>query len=436
MNHPMNPNQHHSGKVGKTTTAFSNGYLWSCVRRVAMRRLMAVVVAVAALGMTALRAADGPTTVPPSKEEQTKQAPFMNFTMRGNLMRSFGTFTKGGEARVAFMGGSVTYGSWRQGVMDYLKERFPNTKFDFINAAVGGTGADLGAFRLLSDVFGHGKVDLFFLEFAVNGGGIQPMEGIVRQSKRLNPDIDIVMMYFANQDYMGNVKANSVPGLVRQHEKVAEHYGIPALSLYKEVGERIQAAKLTSWEEFSGDVVHPNAKGNAIYLECIVDFLRQAWADPQMKAAEPAKALPGMLDPTCFENGRFIEVESAKVKSGFAVKKGWSTTEKTVNFGGPMDVLEATQPGSELSFEFKGTAVGIYAIIGFDAGTLEYAIDKAPVQTKDQFDGWCEIAHRPFFTLFATNLSPGKHTLMLRMSGNKNEKSTGTAARILKFMAN
>jgi hypothetical protein len=372
-------------------------------------------------------------TVTRPKEATTMSTPFANFTPRRNLMRSYATFSKGGPVRVAFMGGSVTTQAWREEVMDDLRERFPAAAFDFVMAGIGGTDANLGAFRLPGDVFGRGRVDLFFLEFAVNGGGIEAMEGIVRQSKRLNPDLDIVMLYFANTGYTEEVKAGRIPPLVQTHEKVAEHYGIPVLSLYKEVGERIRDGTLT-WEQFSRDSVHPTDAGCTLYAECIVSFLDQAWANPALKPAPPG-ALPARLDPLCFENGRFIGPETATLKSGFAIAKGWRT-EKTCNFSPPMDVLEATQPGSELTLAFEGTAIGIYTIVGFDAGVLEYSLDGGPLQSRDLFDVYCDQFHRPQHALFATNLAPGKHTLMLRLSAQHSPKSTGTAVRILQFMAN
>lgn len=373
-------------------------------------------------------------TVTRPKETGTMPKPFANAIARGNLMRSHAAFTKGGPVRVAFMGGSVTTQIWREEVMDYLRERFPDAAFDFVMAGIGGTDANLGAFRLPTHVFGKGRVDLFFLEFAVNGGGIDAMEGIVRQSRRLCPDVDIVMMYFANTGYMEDVKADRVPQLVQTHERVAEHYGIPALALYQEVGERIGAGTLT-WEQFSRDSVHPTDAGCALYAECIVSFLDQAWADPNLPPNPRPAALPEKLDPRCLENGRFIGVEQAKVVKGFAPVKGW-TTEKTCNFAPPVDVLEATTPGSELTLDFEGAAIGIYTIIGFDAGILEYAIDGGPLQTRDPFDVYCNQFHRPQHTLFATDLAPGRHTLRLRLSPDRNPKSTGTAARILQFLAN
>jgi hypothetical protein len=38
--------------------------------------------------------------------------------------------------------------------------------------------------------------------------------------------------------------------------------------------------------------------------------------------------------------------------------------------------------------------------------------------------------------MFEADLSPGAHTLRLRLTGEKNSRSRGTAARILEFAVN
>ena len=69
-----------------------------------------------------------------------------------------------------------------------------------INAAIGGTGSDLGVFRFKQDVLVQ-KPDLVFIEFAVNDGGATPeqifrcMEGIVRQTWSALPECDICFVY-------------------------------------------------------------------------------------------------------------------------------------------------------------------------------------------------------------------------------------------------
>ncbi|MDX9981634.1 MAG: hypothetical protein RBU25_16560, partial [Lentisphaeria bacterium] len=65
------------------------------------------------------------------------------------------------------------------------------------------------------------------------------------------------------------------------------------------------------------------------------------------------------------------------MKQGFARAEKW-TVKPTCNFAPPVDVLACTEPGSELSLEFEGRAIGIYSIIGMDAGVIEFSIDGQP----------------------------------------------------------
>ena len=358
---------------------------------------------------------------------------FEQFIMRGNLMRSFRKFEQGGPVRVAFMGGSVTTRQWRNPLMEYLKARFPKAEFDFIMAGIGGTNADLGAFRLPTDVFKHGPVDLFCLEFAVNGGGVRAMEGIVRHAKQLSPDIDIMLLYFANTSHVAQVEKDAVPNIVVEHEKVAEHYGLPAVFLYKEIANRIAAGELT-WKDFSGDSVHPNQTGCDIYSACLEGFLEQAWADPQLAPETPA--MPDKLDPGCYDRGHYVNPQDAVAVQGFTWQPGWTTKERTVNFRPPVDVLEATAPGSELHLKFNGTTVGAYLIIGFDAGQLQVSVDGGEAKTVETFDHYCDQFHRPQHKIFFDDLPDGPHELTLKLASEHHEKATGTAARIVQFMVN
>jgi sialidase-1 len=358
---------------------------------------------------------------------------FDQFVMRGNLMRSFQKFEQGGPARVAFMGGSVTTRQWRDPLMAYLRERFPKAQLDFVMAGIGGTDANLGAFRLPHDVFGKGPVDLFLLEFAVNGGGVRAMEGIVRQARRLSPDLDIVLLYFANTGHVAQQSKGEVPSIVADHEQVAEHYGLPAIFLYQEAAHRIAAGKLT-WEQFSTDSVHPTQLGCDIYAECLEGFLDQAWHDPDL--APQTATMPDKLDPGCYDRGHYVSPTEATLVRGFTWSPGWTTTEKTVNFRPPVDVLEATEPGAELHLKFSGTAVGAYLIIGFDAGQVEVSVDGGAPQTVELFDHYCESFHRPQHRMLFDDLPDGPHDLVLKLLPTRHDKATGTAARIEEFMVN
>ena len=82
----------------------------------------------------------------------------------------------------------------------YLEKRYPKAHFRFVDAAVGGTGAMLGVFRLERDVLSR-KPDLVFLDFACNDGWDEKAlattccyESILR--RLVGEGIPVVQMFF------------------------------------------------------------------------------------------------------------------------------------------------------------------------------------------------------------------------------------------------
>ena len=101
-------------------------------------------------------------------------APAVECSPRAGLPNFFAKLAAGEEVRIAYLGGSITaQEGWRPKTLAYFQKAFPKAKLSQINAAIGGTGSDLGVFRLEQDVLDH-KPDLLFVEFAVNDGGARP----------------------------------------------------------------------------------------------------------------------------------------------------------------------------------------------------------------------------------------------------------------------
>ena len=72
---------------------------------------------------------------------------------------------RGATVRIAYFGGSITAArGWRPGTLAWFRKGWPGAKIEEINAAIGGTGSDLGAFRCGRDVLA-GRPDLVFIEF-------------------------------------------------------------------------------------------------------------------------------------------------------------------------------------------------------------------------------------------------------------------------------
>jgi len=367
-----------------------------------------------------------------------------NYRLRGGLPNCRAKFLCQKKGRVAYLGGSITMMSgWRTLTYRMFRRMFPGAKFSFINAGIGGTDSTLGSMRLERDVFGRGAADLLFLEFAVNDGGVErrtalrAMEGIIRHCRALNPNIDILMMYFADEGKLKDLNAGKIPSAIAVHEEVAQYYGVPVIDMSRVIAAGINAKDFT-WRDFSADGCHPLPFGHRIYLGCIEEFLSIAWAGKLPSKAElTAHGTPARpLDALNYERGRLIGIEEAELLRGFQIIRGWDHNQGKCNYSGVVDVLAGVEAGAALRLKFTGTAVGIYDIVGQDAGAVEYRIDEGPVRKADLFDFYCPQFHRPQHRMFADDLKMGEHLLEIRVARSKNRKSLGHSARILKFIAN
>lgn len=86
-------------------------------------------------------------------------------TQRGNLTNSFHKFTYEKKGCVAFLGGSITeMEGWRNMIQEDLRKRFPDTKFQFIDAGIGSTGSTPHAFRFENDVLKKERLTYYLLK--------------------------------------------------------------------------------------------------------------------------------------------------------------------------------------------------------------------------------------------------------------------------------
>ena len=365
---------------------------------------------------------------------------------RGHLANARVRFAREKVGHVAFLGGSITeMNGYRPRVCKLLQRRFPDTKFTFTDAGIASTCSTTGAFRLADDVLAAGPVDLLFVEFAVNDDQdanharrecIRGMEGIVRRTRKHNACADVVITHFINPGMLKTLQAGKTPLTAAAHEEVARHYGVSTIDLAREVARRISAGTLT-WKTFGG--THPAPAGNAICAGMIDNLLRDAWKQPlPANAARKPYALPEPLDAFSYAHGRFVDPARAKIAGGWTVAvPEWKKIKGSFRgrFGG-IRCLCAEKPGAELTLDFTGTAVGAYVLAGPDAGTVEARVDAAPAKAIDLYHRFSRGLHYPRTVMFATDLKAGKHTLRLRMTDRHNADSTGTAGRILKFVAN
>ncbi len=117
---------------------------------------------------------------------------------RGGWGNFVSKLRSGETVKVAYLGGSITAApGWRVKTREWLSKEFPQAKVAEINAAIGGTGSDLGVFRLQRDALQH-HPDLLFVEFAVNDGVLhRKLSGVPWKGSCDKPGVQIRGPIFA-----------------------------------------------------------------------------------------------------------------------------------------------------------------------------------------------------------------------------------------------
>ena len=350
--------------------------------------------------------------------------------------------TPGAEIKIGYLGGSITAQSgWRPKTLAHFQKAYPQAKFTEINAAIGGTGSDLGVFRLKQDVLDH-KPDLMFVEFAVNDGGAAPeqifrcIEGIVRQTWKALPECDICFVYTLTEALAPAMLEGKFQRSASAMEKIADHYGIPTIHMAMEVaklakeGTLVWKAKLPKTDEekkaldgkfvFAPDSVHPHVEtGHELYLEAIVRSMEPIKAASQSPAAH---RLGAPFIATNYEQAKLLPISDATLSKGFTLLdattddfgKRWANRMTTLHKG--------TQPGETITFKFKGTRCSIYDIIGPDGGQVIVTLDDKPARIVPRFDAYC-VYHRLSALMIGSDLEDAVHTVKIEIHPEQPDKA-------------
>jgi hypothetical protein len=343
---------------------------------------------------------------------------------------------------VAFLGGSITnMEGWRGLVCSYLTKTYAQTKFKFINAGIPSLGSLPHAFRLQRDVLDSGKIDLLFVESAVNDHANQTaeqtqrraLEGIIRHTLSKNPKTDIVLMAFADEDKNEDFNTGKIPAEVKVHSDLAEYYHLPFINLALEVDKRIANGEFTWKDDFKN--LHPSPFGQQLYFNTIKTYLEENQKNTNKKATA---SLPKILDKFAYTKGQYVSINAATNLNTFSINKNWKPTDGLEARPGFVNIpiLESGTRNSTFDLIFKGNAVGISILSGPDAGALHYRIDNGEEKMIDLYTQWSSSLHLPWYLLLGDQLGGGEHKLSVRISEMHNPKSTGYACRIAYFLVN
>ncbi len=334
----------------------------------------------------------------------------VEYTVRGGLPNLAAKLRAGGPVRIAYLGGSITaQPGWRPQTLAWFREQFPAAQVSEINAAIGGTGSDLGVFRLQHDVLRHGP-DLIFVEFAVNDGGAEPerilrsMEGIVRQTWRHNPATDLCFVYTLTQGMLGDLQQGRFPRAASVMEEVADRYAIPSIHMGLRVARLEQEGKLVFTDKegrtepqrrealaagtyiFSQDGVHPHPdSGHILYTEAVAramkDILPAGVAGPHA-LGEPLRA-------DNWENARMVPFGKVRLSPDWEkADPAADNLARTFAERFP-EVWRAATPGAAASFRFRGTFARVYDLVGPKCGAVRVTVDGKDLGLRPRFDAYC-----------------------------------------------
>lgn len=318
---------------------------------------------------------------------------------------NFVSKVEGGETvRIAYLGGSITAApGWRVKSREWFQEKYPEATIEEIHAAIGGTGSDLGVFRLRNDVLRHDP-DLLFVEFAVNDGSAPPerihqaMEGIVRQSWNADPEIDICFVYTVSLPVMPNLREGKMQRSASAMEELADHYGIPSIHFGIEIAKLEESGDLVFKAErpeniaeakpmvFSTDGVHPHVEtGQRLYTEAIA----RSWPAILAAGGEPAPhVLSEPLRADHWEAAKQVAITNEMLKGGWEKLPADHTLAKRFARNLP-ELWQATAPGASLEFSFRGTSASVFDVLGPDGGMLTVQVDENEAVERKRIDGYC-----------------------------------------------
>lgn len=353
---------------------------------------------------------------------------------RDGLGNVLAKLAAGREVGVAYFGGSITAANgWRPKTTAWLQQQYPKAKVREIHAAIGGTGSDLGVFRYQQDVLNH-KPDLVFVEFTVNDGGAQPkriyqaMEGIVRQTWRADPSVDLCFVYTFRVGYEEDLDQGRCPRATSAHEHIAEHYGIPSINVALRTAQLasegkliFQAAKGESFPEgkivFSNDGVHPLDAGHEVYRDVIADALRSLASDA--KPAPHQQKTPFVADN--WEKAKLVPIDKSMLQGSWRVLDPKQGLAK--NFANRLPTLwEGNKPGDSLEFRFQGTMAGLYDLVGPDGGQVAWTVDDRAGGPRPRFDSYCTYYRLASLTL-AESLADVEHKVRMEVHPEQPNRS-------------
>ena len=242
---------------------------------------------------------------------------------------------------IGFLGGSITQGSlsstpktcYAYLVYEWWKKSFPNAAFSFVNGGIGGTTSHYGGARAWKDVLCY-RPDIVTVDFSVNDDANEffeeTYEGTLRRLLAA-PSAPAVVV-------LNNVFYDTGKNAQDYHNRIADHYGIPHVSIKDTVYPDVESGKIVR-ADITPDNLHPNDKGHRLVADEICKLLDSIKAEMEEETiageniegkstkTEASVLLPAPLTENAYEHSRLIQIQDNEaILDGFLVdpieKKG------------------------------------------------------------------------------------------------------------------
>lgn len=284
-----------------------------------------------------------------------------------NLMKRA---AKGESLVIGFLGGSITQGSlsstpktcYAYLVYEWWKKSFPNAAFSFVNGGIGGTTSHYGGARAWKDVLCY-RPDIVTVDFSVNDDANEffeeTYEGTIRRLLAAPSAPAVVVLNNVFYDIGKNAQD--------YHNRIADHYGIPHVSIKDTVYPDVESGKIVR-ADITPDNLHPNDKGHRLVADEICKLLDSIKAEMEEETiageniegkstkTEASVLLPAPLTENAYEHSRLIQIQDNEaILDGFLV----DPIEKK----GMLDIFKngwtAAHTNDKISFEIECSCLAV-----------------------------------------------------------------------------
>ena len=271
---------------------------------------------------------------------------------------------------IGFLGGSITQGSlsstpktcYAYLVYEWWKKSFPNAAFSFVNGGIGGTTSHYGGARAWKDVLCY-RPDIVTVDFSVNDDANEffeeTYEGTLRRLLAAPSSPAVVVL--------NNVFYDTGKNAQDYHNRIADHYGIPHVSIKDTVYPDVESGKIVR-ADITPDNLHPNDKGHRLVAEEICKLLDSIKAEVEEETiageniegkstkTEASVLLPAPLTENAYEHSRLIQIQDNEaILDGFLV----DPIEKK----GMLDIFKngwtAAHTNDKISFEIECSCLAV-----------------------------------------------------------------------------